>query len=144
VDQEIHEQNDRLAIMGVINRYGTTIDAADYQGLADCFTTDALIQYGSHNEFRGGRDVAEFVRKRTTGLAVQQHLLGNHEILLHKDRATATTYLHATQVEQAGAGGRVIVTGGIYRDNLARTSSGWLITKREMEVLWRERRKPTP
>ena len=137
----VREQNDRIAITDVINRYGTTIDAGDYEGLAACFTPDAVVRYGGGREFRGGEAVAEFVRSMTVGLVAQQHLLGNHEIVLDGDRATATTYLHATQIEGEEAGGGVVVTGGIYRDVLVRTDGGWLIAEREMQGLWRERRE---
>ena len=138
----VREQNDRIAITDVINRYGTTIDSGDYAGLAGCFTPDAIVRYGGGREFRGGEAVADFVRSMTVGLVAQQHLLGNHEIALDGDRATATTYLHATQVEGEEAGGGMITTAGIYRDVLVRTESGWLIAEREMEGLWRERREP--
>ena len=141
MDETLREQNDRIAITDVINRYGTTIDAGDYEGLASCFSPDAVVRYGGGREFRGGEAVAEFVRGMTTGLVAQQHLLGNHEIALDGDRATATTYLHATQIEGQEAGGGVIVTGGVYRDVLVRTDGGWLIAERQMQGLWRERRE---
>ena len=137
----VREQNDRIAITDVINRYGTTIDAGDYEGLANCFTPDSITRYGGDREFRGGEAVAEFVRGMTTDFVAQQHLLGNHEIALDGDRATATTYLHATQVEREEAGGGVVVTGGIYRDVLVRTDDGWRIAERELQGLWRERRE---
>ncbi|MXY36967.1 MAG: hypothetical protein F4Y54_09455, partial [Dehalococcoidia bacterium] len=62
-------------------------------------------------------------------------------VVLEGNRATATTYLHATQVEREEAGGGVVVTGGIYRDVLVRTEAGWRIAERELEGLWRERRE---
>jgi len=34
----------------------------------------------------------------------------------------------------------VLVSGGIYRDALARTADGWRIAEREMQSLWREQR----
>lgn len=137
----LREQNDRIAITDVINRYGTAIDADDYAGLAACFTPDAVVRYGGEREFRGGEAVAEFVKGMTVDFVAQQHLLGNHEIALDGDRATATTYLHATQVEGEEAGGGVIVTGGVYRDVLSRTEEGWRIAERGMQGLWRERRE---
>ena len=140
MEATLREQNDRIAITNVINRYGTTIDAGDYEGLASCFTPDATVRYGRGRECRGGEEVAEFVRGATVGLVAQQHLLGNHEIALAGDRATAATYLHATQIEGEEAGGGLISIGGIYRDVLVRTDGGWLIAEREMQSLWRERR----
>ncbi|MXZ87363.1 MAG: hypothetical protein F4Z07_00720, partial [Dehalococcoidia bacterium] len=50
----VQEQNDRIAITDVINRYGTTIDEGDYEGLANCFTPDSITRYGGGREFRGG------------------------------------------------------------------------------------------
>ena len=138
----LREQNDLIQITDVINRYGTTIDAGDYEGLAGCFTPDAVVRYGSDRDFRGGEAVAEFVKGMTVDFVAQQHLLGNHEVALDGDRATATTYLHATQVVREEAGGGLLVTGGIYRDVLVRTDDGWRIAEREMQGLWRERREP--
>lgn len=137
----LREQNDLIAITDVINRYGRTIDAGDYEGLANCFTADSITRYGGGREFRGGEAVAEFVKSMTPDFVAQQHLLGNHEIALDGDRATATTYLHATQIESEEAGGGVVVTGGVYRDVLVRTADGWRIAERELEGLWRERRE---
>ncbi|MYI86659.1 MAG: nuclear transport factor 2 family protein, partial [Dehalococcoidia bacterium] len=96
----VQEQNDRIAITDVINRYGTTIDEGDYEGLANCFTPDSITRSGGGREFRGGEAVAEFVKSMTPDFVAQQHLLGNHEIVLDGDRATATTYPHATQIER--------------------------------------------
>ena len=141
MDGTLREQNDRIAITDVINRYGTAIDAGDDEALAACFTPDAVVRYGGGREFRGGQAVAEFVRGMTTDLVAQQHLLANHEIALDGDRATATTYLHATQIEGEEAGGGIIVTGGVYRDALVRTPAGWRIAERELRGLWRERRE---
>ena len=139
--ETLREQNDRIAIVDVINRYGTTIDAGDYEGLADCFAANTVVRYGGGREFHSGAEVAEFVKGMTVDFVAQQHLLGNHEVVLEGNRATATTYLHATQVEREEAGGGVVVTGGVYRDVLVRTESGWRIAERELEGLWRERRE---
>ena len=98
------------------------------------------MRYGSGTEFRGGAAVAEFATGATVGLTAQQHLLGNYGIALDDDRATASTYVHATQIQGEEAGGGVLVTGGIYRDALVRTDDGWRITEREMQSLWREQR----
>ena len=75
MDETLREQNDRIAITDVINRYGTTIDAGDYEGLASCFSPDAVVRYGGGREFRGGEAVAEFVKGATVELVAQQHLL---------------------------------------------------------------------
>lgn len=139
--ETLREQNDRIAIVHVINRYGTTIDAGDYEGLADCFAANTVVRYGGGREFHSGGEVAEFVKGMTVDFVAQQHLLGNHEVVLDGDRATATTYLQATQIEREEAGGGILVTGGIYRDVLVRTDAGWRIAERELEGLWRERRE---
>ncbi len=139
----LREQNDRIAITDVINRYGTTIDGGDYGGLAACFAPNTVVRYGGGREFHSGEEVAEFVKGMTVDFVAQQHLLANHEIVIEGDRATATTYLHATQIEREAAGGGVVVTGGIYRDVLVRTDAGWRIAERELEGLWRERRELT-
>ena len=99
MDEAVRAPNDRLAIIDVINGYGIAIDAADWERLADCFTPEAKVRYGNGAEFRGGAAVADFVKGATVGLTAQLHLLGNHEIALDGDRATASTYVHATQIQ---------------------------------------------
>ena len=125
MDEALREQNDRLAIVDVINRYGIAIDAGDWERLASCFTPDAKVSYGSGSEFHGGAEVAEFVKGATVGLTAQQHLLGNHEIAIDGDRATASTYLHATQIQREEAGGSVSVTAAsTATPSCARTVAG--------------------
>ena len=125
MDEAVRAPNDRLAIIDVINGYGIAIDAADWERLADCFTPEAKVRYGNGAEFRGGAAVADFVKGATVGLTAQLHLLGNHEIALDGDRATASTYVHATQIQgEEGAAGCSSRAGSTATRSCGRRTAG--------------------
>ena len=137
MDETLRAQADRLAIIDVIDRYGIAVDAGDWERLKSCFTPDAVVHF-STTALNGPDAVVEFIAAATAGMPVQQHLLGNHEVTIEGDRATASTYLHATQIEPGGEG--IVNLGGVYRDVLVRSGGGWKIRERTLTPGWRERR----
>jgi 3-phenylpropionate/cinnamic acid dioxygenase small subunit len=125
---------DRQAIVDLLNRYSTCLDARDWQGLEQVFDLDAVGVYGGRTH--EGRD--EIVRAIAGFLdlcGASQHLLGNYEIHLDGDEATSAT---RARVIHVGAGDNASLTPyesiGTYRDRLARTAEGWRLVRREFDV----------
>ena len=71
---------DRQAIVDVTVRYCWAIDDRDYADLANVFTEDAAVDYGSKATFKGVAAVQEYVAKVLTPLDSSQHLVSNHLI----------------------------------------------------------------
>ncbi|MCC6383094.1 MAG: nuclear transport factor 2 family protein [Dehalococcoidia bacterium] len=133
---------DRLAVMDVLTRYGTSIDRADWERLKSCFASDARVHYGSRL-CKGPDEVADFIRGATTGWAFQQHLLGSFEVTLDGDSATSSCYLIATQVAKETPG-QCLVTVGVYRDRLVRLDGEWRIVERSLQAGWRGLQQAAP
>ena len=125
--------SDRHAIVAVLNLYATCLDARDWAGLGEVFTTDATAEYAVHLE--GRSTIVETIRGFLGGCGPSQHLLGNHDIRIDGDHAEAVT---KARVIHIGAGTRATLTPyeaiGVYRDRLDRTPAGWRITHRTFDV----------
>jgi len=132
------ELADRQQIVEVIDRYGTALDSKNYERFKTCFSEDARVYYGA-NEF-DREAAAKFCEATLSPYAFTQHLLGNYEVQIDGDLASARTYLHATHVTPPEQG-EVFVVGGTYIDELARQDGEWRITMRTLEAEWSERRK---
>ena len=133
---------DRQAIVEVIDRYGLSLDAKDYARFQTCFTRDAKVTYeGLDQPLDGPEATAAFCERALASFIATQHLLGNYDITIDGDRASAQTYLHATHVAPPESGGAILIVGGTYVDELVRTPEGWKIAERELVSRWRERRE---
>jgi hypothetical protein len=73
-------------------------------------------------------------------LAASQHLLGNFEVTVAADEATATAtcYFQAQHVKPGTAGGDNYIVAGTYTDRHVRTPDGRRIAHRRLEVTWTE------
>lgn len=128
---------DRQAIVAVIDRYATALDAKDYERFQTCFSEDAVVHYG---EALGPAEAAAYAEGVLSRYAHTQHLLGNYEIALDGDRASARTYVQASHVS---AEGTIWVMGGTYIDRFERRAGDWKIVERRLEAKWSEERALT-
>lgn len=134
MDLDAEQLADRQAIVAVIDRYATSLDAKDYERFRMCFSEDAVIHYG---EKLGRDEAAAYADSVLSQYAFTQHLLGNYDIALDGDRASARTYMHASHVTSEG---EIWVVGGTYVDRLERREGEWKIVERALEAKWSERR----
>ena len=134
MDLDAGQLADRQAIVDVIDRYATSLDAKDYERFRTCFTDDAVVHYG---EALTPDEAAVYAEGVLSRYAHTQHLLGNYEVTLDGDRASARTYVQARHVS---AEGTIWVMGGTYIDRFERRSGGWKIVERALEGKWSEER----
>jgi len=123
------QPSDWTQIVDVLNGYASALDARSWDGLDEVFADDVFMDFGVWQA--SSRDEAvEKIRSFLGGCGPSQHLLGNYEIHIDGDRATARVYVRAFHI---GRGDRKHLTyemGGEYQDELVRTSDGWRITRR--------------
>lgn len=129
---------DRQHIVEVIDRYASALDDKDYARFRTCFAADAAVRYGDA-VLRGPDAVADYCAASLAPWTATQHLLGNYEIALDGDRATARTAMHASHV----SADEIWVVGGAYVDRLERRGGDWKIVERELLPKWSERRALT-
>jgi hypothetical protein len=125
---------DRQDIADVIVRYATALDTHDAELLLSCFTADARLQL----DRAPVSSPAEFAEraKRLRTLAAVQHFITNIAVELAGHRATARSYGLIMQAHGETEGRKTLLTGGIYEDELAKTATGWQISRRRFTSLW--------
>jgi 3-phenylpropionate/cinnamic acid dioxygenase small subunit len=130
---------DRLAITDALYRYATALDNRDWDLLGEVFAPDAVYTIGLHGEFTGPGAIGEKIASLIGGYEATQHLITNPVIELDGDTARATCYLRAMHyLPDQRTGGNTYEMGGTYSDDLIRTADGWRITRRVLNVAWRD------
>lgn len=128
---------DRFQIEDVLARYCTALDSKRWAMLADVFAPDGVAEFGDlGGRHEGPHAIAEFVRSVLGGLDASQHLLGNEVVSVDGNRAVATCYFQAQHFLVSANGGNTYLVGGIYDDELVRTSEGWRIALRRLTPTW--------
>jgi uncharacterized protein (TIGR02246 family) len=133
---------DREAIRTTLYRYASTIDVKDWDGLRQVFAEDAHITMVAGVETRGAEAIVEYIKHRCRKRTWQHHLLSVHQVDLDGDEASALTY-HTSYQTSEGKPDTVLQLVARYRDRLRRTSRGWLIVEKAMELGWYEERART-
>jgi hypothetical protein len=129
---------DRDEIIAVTYKYALALDTRDWALLTNCFTPDATADFGVWGKAFGVEQIIAAARPVMEGMERTQHIIANHLIALNGDEADCTCYLAAEHLLTTAAGGPTSTTRGIYRDRFVRTSGGWRIAARILEVTWRE------
>jgi hypothetical protein len=139
-ERKLAAMMDRLEIEQVLVRYSTLIDTKQFDLLAtDVFTADAVVDYTKAPGGIAGsvKEVSAWLGKVLAPFNVLQHMLGNFDITIDGDQAKSICYFH-NPMGLPGEGGAVSMfwCGGLYIDELVRTSRGWRIRHRIDEVLY--------
>jgi ketosteroid isomerase-like protein len=121
---------DRFLIREVVERYLLALDEKDWDGIADCFTDDAVSHYNHEpQDLIGGRGVADFLR-RMQAYNATNHILSRIVVEVDGDEGVArfktVAVLHAGEVGV----GRVQVRSVAFVDRLRRIDGRWLIVER--------------
>jgi hypothetical protein len=130
---------DHKAIADLAVAYTWALDRREYENLRQVFTADGVADYAGQ-VFDGVDAIIAKVDSALTRLDASQHLVGNHQVTLAPDGATATArcYFQAQHVKRGTAGGDNFVIAGRYDDQLVRTADGWRIAHRTLSTDWVE------
>ena len=126
----LEEISDRLEIQQLLVDYSTAIDQRSFDDLDRVFTPDAYIDY----RVTGGIDgrfpeVKAWLAEVLPNFPAYSHMLGNFDIRLDGDTATARTICFNTMVFDADRK-QILFVGIWYEDDLVRTADGWRMTRR--------------
>lgn len=128
--------SDRLRVRETIERYFSSVDAKDREGLISCFAEEAEAEHQlgtpEHNRVTGGRAVAESVYAICSGFTASNHSVSNFVVEISGDKAEANTFAIAVVIK----GSQALVRGLRYQDSLRRTAQGWRISRRMQTPLW--------
>ncbi|MEU6308061.1 nuclear transport factor 2 family protein [Streptomyces chartreusis] len=130
----------RLDIIDTCTRMARHADQREWELLRGVFAPEVRLDYTSLN---GGEPVTltpeqivDAWRGVLGSFEATQHLLGNHLVTVDGDTAVCTASFQATHRKPAVHGGSLWTLGGIYRFDLARSDTGWLITGLVMTATW--------
>ena len=130
---------DRVEITDVLYRYSSAIDSFDNDGIRSTLADDIKAQYGNSEPVEGGDALAKWIEDATATVIWQHHLLNVYHVTIDGDHAKTVSYLTSHQVFKENPKAAVILVAR-YHDELRRTSGGWKISRRVMEILWGESR----
>ncbi len=121
---------DRFLIREVVERYLIALDERDWDGIAACFTDDAISHYNHEpQDLVGGKGVADFLH-RMTAYNVTTHILCRIVTAVSDDTASSrfktVAILHTGEHGQ----GRVQVRSVYFEDAFVKRDGQWLITSR--------------
>jgi SnoaL-like domain len=128
---------DRTDIADVLYGYSSAVDAFDNAAVRSALADDIWAQYGNGDPVEGGDKLAGWIAEATATVIWQHHLLNVYHITIDGDEAKTLSYLTSYQVFQENPDAAIILVAR-YHDELKRTSEGWKISKRVMELLWGE------
>jgi len=123
---------DREAIRELLNAYGATLDARDFDGFAGLFARDGEYVSGPTTT-RGGAAAAAMLKdvmaKNPMGFREPNfHVFFNEDIRVAGDRATATSMSLFIVPDDANAPRAVLMAR--YRDDLVREDGRWKFARR--------------
>ena len=135
---------DRNAIIDVVIKYATSIDAADWEGYASIFTDPVHIDFSE-----AGLPPSDFPREQFIGFAKQgleawdarQHISPHHVVEFDDndpDKAICRSYMYAQHYKKDAPGGEFYLMRGSYDNHLVRTADGWKITSLTQHISWLE------
>ncbi len=131
------QTDDRGAIIDLALAYGRAVDDGDFDALRALFTVDATAELGGP----GQSGIDEICERLSTALSPYvrwEHHLGDHEVAVDGDTATARCSVHAIHVRPEGESSPIYTVVGTYEDRLSRTGAGWRITHRALVVTHRD------
>jgi SnoaL-like domain len=132
----LQELSDRAEIEQLIVRYSNSIDQRHWDGLDAVFTPDAYIDYRALGGIDGRYpEVKAWLGPALANFPHYCHMVGNIEITLDGDRATARTLcINPMDTPLPGGGSQVMFLGLWYKDRFVRTARGWRMSERVEEA----------
>jgi hypothetical protein len=117
---------DQLAIQQLYAHYNHCIDSGKAADWAATFTANGVFT-GGGGTHTGTDALQTFAKGFATSLPKARHWTNNILVDGDGNGATGTCYLQLHNVTPGSAG---LITTGIYRDKLEKTSAGWRFTER--------------
>ena len=131
----LEEISDRFEINDLLVRYTRAIDQKDWDLLDQVFTPDASVDYTSSGGIAGSfAEAKAWLAKALAPFPETLHLIGNSEVALAGDTATARTAVYNPMFFRKPDDSRHhFAVGAYYCDELVRTDAGWRIARRVEE-----------
>lgn len=125
-------------ISRVLVQYARALDERDWPALQNCFTENALGNYGAEfPALKGRAQIVALCRRMLQPLDASQHLIGTVQINVQSAAAALSQcYFQAQHVRHAAEGGALYIIAGTYRDQFLCEAGRWKIARRELIPTW--------
>lgn len=132
------ETSDRQQIAELCTRYASAVDARDFAGVANCFTHDGSLETAlPPRTMRGREEIERVLATQTSTVLAAQHLVTNHAYTVDGNSGLGTSsFVMFRWPRTQERPGPPAAHGGAYFDRLERTTDGWKIKHRRIEILW--------
>jgi len=136
---DLPEISDRLEIEALLIRYTRAIDTGEWDRLDEVFTPDAQIDYSATGGITAAYpEMKPWLAEMLPIFPRRMHTLGQIDIQLDGDEATAAAYFHNPMgMPQEEGPDHLVEFGGIYHHDLVRTPDGWRSRKLFEELVWK-------
>lgn len=128
--QRLAAAADRMEITELLHRYAYAVDNGDFDLMAEVFTPDATVDFGSVDQYVEGASVVKglptiraWFAKALEPFPGVLHFMTNHRIALDGDEARTETLMQVLHMSM----------GGVYRGHAVRTQEGWRFDQFRLE-----------
>ena len=128
-------KTDRDQVQELLITYFACVDAGDFDGLGDCFVSDAEATYNS-NVCTGRDAIVGLTKHRTVALDAMQHYVTNFVVDIDGDTARMTAHILAQHVRYNTPGGDAYLVGGRYNVEARRIGGKWKIARIKAASAW--------
>jgi uncharacterized protein (TIGR02246 family) len=135
---------DLVELRALVDRYALAADRRDRDRFADVFAPDGVLDLGGGHQLSGAVELAAPLDYLDQHYQRTMHFVGNHVVTLDGDTASGLVYCLAHHVGAHGDGLRDSAMALRYDDRYVRTTDGWRIAHRTVEVDWEEHRDALP
>lgn len=126
-------KTDRDQVQELTAIYASAIDRKDYEGIAGCFATDAVVSYAGYSkELKGHTAITDHMRLALDPMDVTQHLFANFIIDIDGDKAKLTCDILAQHLRN----GENYLAGGKYDVRLAKVGRSWKFSRISASTVW--------
>lgn len=123
---------DRIAIMDVMVKYGTAVDAREMERYRSCFTDDVIVVGYGPEVMEGADTYLAYVITALKNFPGTQHLMGNQVVELNGDIANVRTEVQATHFLKDDPDA-IMTLWATYVDDMVRGLDGeWRIKRHEL------------
>jgi len=138
------EISDRLEIQDVLTRYCYAVDDRDWDAYRAVFTSDAVIDDTVTGGVRSSvEEHIVYMRRALSKILISQHALSTVLLDIRGNEANARAHCSCPMVVDLGRNRTQVFFQGLwYRNRLARTPKGWLISALVEEGYWNQNVPP--
>jgi hypothetical protein len=119
-------------ITEVLLRYALGIDSRNWELLRRCFTPSLEADYGEIGRWTSADAIVAWMRETHDPLGPTLHRISNVVVSPAESGATSRSYVHAIIPANASV---TVHAYGWYDDELAKTESGWRISRRRFTTV---------